>query len=66
MSYGKTYNKIQRLLNEGGKNDPTTISYIRTKLMLYGIHPDKFKPETKDSPKVITILDKFISNLLGN
>jgi hypothetical protein len=65
MSRGKTYNKIQRLLKEGGKNDPTTISYIRTKLMLKGIYPDRYGPETEDSEQAMFILDKFINNLLG-
>ena len=65
MSYGEAYKKIQRLFNEGGKDDPSTISYIRTKLMLKGIHPDKFNPDTEDQPQVIAILDKFINNLLG-
>ena len=65
VSYGETYIKIQKLLNDGGKGDPKAISYIKTKLMLKGVYPDKFGPDTLDSPQVITILDKFIDNLLG-
>lgn len=66
MSYGETYKKIQRLLKEGGKDDPTAVSYIRTKLMLKGIYPEKFGPDTEDLPQIIVILDKFINNLLGS
>jgi hypothetical protein len=66
MSKGEIHKKIQHLLTEGGKNDPTAISYIRTKLMLKGIYPERFGPTTEDPPQIISILDKFISNLLGN
>ena len=64
MSSGNAYVKIQRLLNEGSKGDPTAMSYIRTKLMLKGIYPEKFGPDTEDPPQVLIILDKFIKNLL--
>ena len=66
MSRGEIHKKIQKLLIEGGKNDPTAMSYIRTKLMLKGIYPEKFGPETEDSPKILDILNKFITNLLGS
>lgn len=64
MTHGEAYNKIQKLLIEGAKDDPEAVSYIRTKLMLKGIYPDKFGPDSYDPPQVILILDKFISNLL--
>jgi len=66
MTKGETHKKIQLLLTKGGKNDPTAISYIRTKLMLKGIYPEHFGPNTEDPPHTISILDKFINNLLGN
>jgi hypothetical protein len=66
MSKGETHKKIQRLLTEGGKNDPTAISYIRTKLMLKGIYPERYGPDTDDPPQILPILDKFIENLLGS
>ena len=65
MSQGETHKKIQRLLNGGGKGDQTAVSYIRTKLMLKGIYPERFGPDTEDLPQILSILDKFINNLLG-
>jgi hypothetical protein len=65
MSKGQTYTKIQRLLIVGGKNDPTTISFIRTKLVLKGIDPDKYGPDTDDLDHIIVILDKFTRSLIG-
>jgi len=62
---GQIYKKIQRLIIEGGKGDPMTISFIRTKLMLKGIDPDKYGPDTEDVPEVLTIIERFTNALLG-
>lgn len=65
MSQGEVYKKIQYLLTHGGKGDHMAMSYIRSKLMLKGIYPERYGPDTDDPPEVIIILDKFIQNLLG-
>jgi hypothetical protein len=65
MSTGEVYKQIQRLLVDVGKNDPTTISYIRTKLMLKGIDPDKFGPNTEDPPQALMLVNKFYRTLAG-
>lgn len=65
MSQGEVYRKIQYLIKHGSKGDPVAMSYIRSKLMLKGIYPERYGPETDDPPEIIIILDKFVQNLLG-
>ena len=62
---GEVYKQIQNLIAEGGKNDPMTISYIRTKLMLKGIDPDKWGPNSEDSPEVLMVIERFSQALIG-
>ena len=62
---GQIYKEIQKLIIEGGKGDPLTVSFIRTKLMLKGIYPDKWGPNSADSPEVLAIIERFTSVLLG-
>lgn len=62
---GQIYKQIHKLINESGKNDPTTISYIRTKLMLKDIDPDKYGPTSEDVPEVLEVLEKFSRTLVG-
>ena len=62
---GLVHKEIQKLITEGGKSDPMTISFIRTKLMLKGIDPDKWGPTSEDSPEVLAIIERFSHALLG-
>jgi len=50
---GQVYEKIQKLIAEGGKGDPTAIENIKTKLMLKGINPDKYSPNCADCEDTI-------------
>ena len=62
--HSQVYTQIQKLIIEGGKNDPKAISYIRTKLMLKGINPDKWKPDSIDSPEVLLVVSNFYQKLI--
>jgi hypothetical protein len=62
---GQIHQKIQKLIVEGGKSDPMTISFIRTKLMLKGVDPDKYSPNSDDIPEVLAIIERFSQALLG-
>jgi len=63
--YGQVYSKIQYLMHEGGKGNPIKASFIKTKLILKGIDPDKWGPNSNDSPEVIEVLDNLTKTLLG-
>jgi len=62
--HSQVYTQIQKLITEGGKDDPKAISYIRTKLMLKGINPDNWKPDSIDSPKALLIVNNFYHKLI--
>jgi hypothetical protein len=62
---GQVYKQIQKLIVEGGKNDPMTISYIRTKLMLKGIDPDKWGPTSEDNQEILVVIERFSQALVG-
>jgi hypothetical protein len=38
---GQIHKIIQHILTDGAKNDPAKVSYIKTKLILKGIDPEK-------------------------
>jgi len=64
---GQVYEKIQKLIAEGGKGDPTAIENIKTKLMLKGINPDKYSPncaDCEDTPEILAIIEQFTVDLL--
>ena len=65
---GQVYEKIQKLIAEGGKGDPTAIENIKTKLMLKGINPDDYSPsceDCEDTPEILAILEEYSNDLLG-
>jgi hypothetical protein len=62
---GLVHKKIQNLIAESGKSDPMTISYIRTKLVMKGIDPDKWGPTSEDNFEVIAVVEKFSQALIG-
>jgi len=62
---GQVYKQIQRLMQEGGQGNPKKTSYIRTKLILKGIDPDKWGPNSDDSPEIIEKLENLSQTLIG-
>jgi hypothetical protein len=64
-SSGKCYEIMQILFKEVAKEQVSSFSYIRTKLMLKGINPDIFGPTTLDNPKHLEILQKFANSMRG-
>jgi hypothetical protein len=62
---GQIHREIQKLITEGGKSDPMTISFIRTKLILKGVDPDKWNATSDDSPEILAIIERFSQALLG-
>jgi hypothetical protein len=52
-------------LTDGAKNDPAKVSYIKTKLILKGIDPEKWGPSADDNPDILAILNKLSQTLIG-
>ena len=62
---GEVHKQIQYLMIEGGKGNPTKTSFIKTKLMLKGIDPDKWGPNSDDAPEVLEKLSNLSQTLIG-
>jgi len=62
---GIVYSKIQQLIKEGGKGNPAKTFQIRTKLILKGIDPDKWGPNSEDSPEILEKINQLSQTLLG-
>ncbi|MGV8118455.1 MAG: hypothetical protein AB2L14_01705 [Candidatus Xenobiia bacterium LiM19] len=54
---------IDTIISTRGKGDPTLISMIKTKLILKGIHPDKYLDNSPDLQPVIEKLEKLAQEL---
>ncbi|MGD0153261.1 MAG: FIST N-terminal domain-containing protein [Thermacetogeniaceae bacterium] len=50
---GKIIQLIKRIISDRSKNDPSLAVFIRTKIALKGINPDKYHPDSEDDPLVI-------------
>ena len=61
----QVYIQIQRLITDGGRGNPAKTSYIKTKLVLKGIDPDKWGPHSQDSPEILEVLEKLSKTLIG-
>jgi hypothetical protein len=59
---GLVYNEIRKLLD---KDDPISTTYIKTKLILKGIDPDKWGPTSEDVPEILSTIQKFSRTLKG-
>ena len=60
---GRIKEMIDAIISQRGKGDVTLISMLKTKLILKGIHPDKYKEDTQDNPIVIQKLEKMAREL---
>lgn len=60
---GKIKQMIDSIINQRAKDNPMLERVIKTKLILKGINPNKFTPESADDPVVIAKLEKMIQEL---
>ncbi len=54
---------IDTIIARRGKSDPTLISIIKTKLILKGIHPDKYQSDSPDLQPVVQKLEQLAQEL---
>jgi hypothetical protein len=62
---GQIHKTIGLIIAEA-KGDPASVSYMRTKLMLKGINPEKYGPDTEDEPYILDVVTTFLKKLQGN
>jgi hypothetical protein len=60
---GKIKQMIDTVINQRAKDNAMLVGIIRTKLMLKGIDPSKFTPQSDDDPVVIGKLETLIREL---
>ena len=60
---GKIYAQLQNLMQVNAQKDEVVASYIRTKLILKGINPDKYGPTSEDNPEVLAIIENLSKTL---
>ncbi len=61
---GKIDHAITMIIQRKAKGNPTLMSVTKTKLILKGINPDKFGPNSPDDPAVLQKL-KALAQELG-
>jgi len=62
---GRIYQEIQKLITECGQGNASKISFIRTKLILKGIDPNRWGPSSEDNPEVLAKLNNISQTLIG-
>jgi len=60
---GQIKHMIDTIISQRGKGDPMLISIIKTKLILKGIHPDKYLGDSPDLQPVMMKLEKLAQEL---
>ena len=60
---GKIKEIIDTIITQRGKGDQKLVSMLKTKLILKGIHPDKYNHSSIDYPPVIEKLEKMAGEL---
>lgn len=60
---GKIRLMIDTIINQRARNNPMLAGVIKTKLMLKGIDPSKFSPQSDDDPVIIGKLEAVIREL---
>lgn len=50
---GQIHSLLKAIIDKKAQGNPTLASATKTKLILKGIHPDKFGPSTPDDPAVL-------------
>ena len=57
---GRIKQMIDTIIEQESKGDPRLINIARTKLIVRGIHPDKYSAHSEDDPIIIRQLEKMI------
>ena len=57
---GRIKQMIDTIIEQEAKGDPRLINITRTKLIVRGIHPDKYSANSEDDPIIIRQLEKMI------
>ncbi len=60
---GKIKQVIDMIIAQRAKDNPMLAGVIRTKLMLKGIDPNKFTPQSDDDPAIIARLEAVAKEL---
>lgn len=60
---GKIKQMIDTIISQRAKDNPMLAGVIKTKLMLKGIDPGKFTPQSDDDPAIIAKLEAVIKDL---
>lgn len=60
---GKIKQMIDTIISQRTKDNLMLTGVIRTKLMLKGIDPNKFTPQSDDDPAIIAKLEALIKEL---
>lgn len=57
---GKIKQMIDAIISQRSKDNPMLVGVVKTKLMLKGIDPNKFTPQSDDDPVIIAKLEAVI------
>jgi hypothetical protein len=60
---GKIKQMIDTIIAQRAKDNPMLAGVIKTKLMLKGIDPNKFTPQSDDDPAILAKLDVVAKEL---
>lgn len=60
---GKIRQMIDAIINQRAKDNPMLERVIKTKLILKGINPNRYTPQSDDDPVVIVKLEKMMQDL---
>jgi len=57
---GRIKQMIDTLIDQESRGDPRLVNITRTKLIVRGIHPDKYSAHSEDDPVILRQLEKMI------
>jgi len=60
---GKIKQMIDSIISQRAKDNPMLERVIKTKLILKGINPNRYTPQSDDDPAVIVKLEKMMQDL---
>ncbi len=60
---GKIMQMIDTIIAQRAKDNPMLVGVIKTKLMLKGIDPGKYTPQSDDDPAILAKLEAVVKEL---
>ena len=60
---GAVHHMIEAILEQRGRGNPMLVRTTRTKLILKGLNPAKFGPETPDDPQAVARVREVAAEL---